>query len=717
MKRESIKMVTVAMTMFFMLSCGRAPLPEPPVAEKIPVELEKHGHTRVDNYHWMRLSDEQKKAEEPDEHTRKVTDYLNEENQYTEAAMRHSTRLQERLFNEMTERIKKDDSTVPYLDNGYYYRVQYYEDKEYPVYYRIEDRDGAEEELLLDVNKLAEGQAYCQVVGVTVSPDNKTLAYGIDLLSRRMYTIRFRDLETGQYHDYEIENTNGSVIWSSDSRNLVYIARDPNTLRSYRAMAYTLGSGGVGDEIFTETDETFSIYLSRTKSREYILINSSHTLSTEVRILDAGDLHSGYTIMQPREREHEYRADHLNGRFYVLTNMGGAQNFKLMEAPESDPAMTNWSEIIPHRENVLLQGFTLFDDHLVLNERISGLNNLRIMEWDGMRDHYIDFGEETYTAGFNVNPSPSTKTLRYSYSSLTTPSSVIDYDMESREKRVMKEEEVLGGFRKEDYSSERLWVEAEDGTMVPLSLVYRDGFSRDGSAPLLLYAYGSYGISSDPGFRSNIISLLDRGFVYAIAHVRGGSELGRQWYEDGKLLNKKNTFTDFNDCALYLIENGYTSSDNLFAMGGSAGGLLIGAVINMRPELYKGVVAAVPFVDIVTTMLDPTIPLTTFEWDEWGDPREEEYYFYMLSYSPYDQVKEQDYPNILVTTGFWDSQVQYWEPAKWVAKLRDMKSDDNILIMDTNMDTGHGGASGRFERLRLTALQYAFMLDLAGIRR
>jgi oligopeptidase B len=717
MRYISLILAIVIAIAFTMHSCGRLTIPEPPDTEKIPVELVNHGDTRIDNYYWMRLSDEQKSSEDPDEQTRRVVDYLNRENDYKESVMGHTEKLQEELFSELTGRIKKDDSTVPYLDNGYYYFTRYYEEKEYPVYYRKKDAEGAEDELLLDVNKLAEGESYCQVTGLSVSPDNKILAYGIDLLSRRMYTIRFMDIETGELLDVKIENTTGSPVWASDSRTVFYVERDPGTLRSYKVMMTILGEEGAVLPIYTEEDETFSVYLSRTKSRKYILINSSQTLSTEVRIIDMDKPDQGFRILQPRMADHEYSADHLNGYFFIRTNSNGSTNFRLVKTSEQITGIDNWVDVVPHRENVLLQGFSLFDDYIALSERINGLNNIRVTDISGVSDHYIDFGEETYTAGLSVNPSPSTEILRYSYSSLTTPASVIDYNMKTREKTVLKEEEILGGFDKENYQSERLWVEAGDGTMVPVSLVYRKGFEKDGQAPLLLYAYGSYGSSTDPGFRSTIISLLDRGFVYAIAHVRGGSEMGRQWYEDGKLLNKKNTFTDFNDCARYLIENSYTNSDNLYAMGGSAGGLLIGAVINMEPELYKGVIAAVPFVDVVTTMLDPTIPLTTFEWDEWGDPREEEYYHYMLSYSPYDQVREIDYPNILVTTGFWDSQVQYWEPAKWVAKLRDMKTDDNILIMDCNMETGHGGASGRFERLKSTALQYAFVLDLAGLRR
>ena len=695
---------------------GKSPQVLPPVAEKIPFEIESHGDVRVDNYYWMRLSDDQKNSETPDEATQRVLDYLNAENAYKAAVMKHTEALQEKIFAELTGRIKKDDSTVPYLDNGYYYFIKYTEGKEYPAYYRRKVAEGAQDELLLDVNKLAEGEAYCSVSGVRVSPDNKTLAYGLDLVSRRMYTIRFMDIESGNYLDETIENTTGQTVWAEDSRNVFYVVRDPQTLRSYRVMRYKTGADGTSEIVYTEDDEIFAVSLSKTMSKKYILINSSQTLSTETRIIDAMKPEAGFRILEPRSSNHEYRADHLNGFFYIQTNTGGAINFKLMKTPEAKTGIDNWTEVIPHRDDVLLEDASVFDNYLVTNERKNGLNNIRIIGLADNSDHYISFDEGAYTAGISVNAEPSSKVLRFSYSSLTTPNSVIDYNMETKEKTIMKEDEILGGFNKSNYKSERIWAKVGDGTLVPISLVYREGFVKDGKSPLLLYAYGSYGSSTDAAFRSNIISLLDRGFVYAIAHVRGGSDLGRKWYEDGKLLNKINTFTDFNDCAKFLIDSRYTNPERLFANGGSAGGLLMGAIVNLKPELYKGVVAAVPFVDVVTTMLDPTIPLTTFEWDEWGDPRKKEYYDYMLSYSPYDHVEAKDYPHLLVTTGFWDSQVQYWEPAKWVAKLREMKTDKNILIMDCNMDTGHGGASGRFERQRSTALQYAFLLDLAGIK-
>ncbi len=698
----------------FILSCSNQPLVKPPLAEKIPHEL---FDKRNDNYYWMRLSDEQKNAATPDEQTARVLDYLNKENEYTKTLLKNTEVLQKTLYNEIVGRIKQNDESVPYLDNGYYYYNKYSQGKEYPVYFRRKGSLEAPEELLLDVNKIAEGKSYCSVTGLNVTRDNKILAYGVDFVSRRRYTLHFLDLVTGQVLPDNIENTIGQAIWAADNKTVFYTAKDIKTLRADKVFRHRLGSTTDKDvEVYNESDETFSVFLTETKSRKYIMINSRQTLTTESRYIEASKPDNDFKVFEPRKVNHEYMVDHLGSNFFIRTNTDSASNFKLMMTAESKTSGENWVDVIPHRKDVLLEDFELFNDYLVTNERIKGLNNLRIISYKDKSEHYLNFGEETYTAGLNVNPNPGTDILRYSFSSLTTPNSVIDYNMSTREKKVLKQEEVLGGFDKNNYESKRLWAKAGDGTMVPISLVYRKGFVQNGKTPLLLYAYGSYGSSTDPGFRSNIISLLDRGFVYAIAHIRGGSEMGRYWYEDGKLLKKKNTFSDFNDCAQFLINEKYTSSKTLFANGGSAGGLLMGAIVNMKPELYKGVIAAVPFVDIVTTMLDSSIPLTTFEWDEWGDPRKKEYYEYMLSYSPYDQVKKQAYPNMIVTTGYWDSQVQYWEPAKWVAKLRDLKTDKNILVMDCNMVAGHGGASGRFERYRITALQYAFILDLAGIK-
>jgi oligopeptidase B len=711
-RRNLLAAILIALILY---ACSDRQRIKPPVAEKIPHEVFEK---RIDNYYWMRLSDEQKAASTPDDQTAKVLDYLNKENEYTKAVLKHTEALQKTIYDEIIGRIKQNDESVPYLDNGYYYYNRYFEGKEYPVYYRKKGSLEVAEELLLDVNKIAEGQNYCSVGGLSVSRNNRILTYTVDLISRRRYTVYFRDLATSQLLPDKIENTTGNTVWAADNKTIFYTTRDPVTLRSDRVLRHVLGTKAENDKsVYFEDDETYSVYLTQTKSRKFILINSTQTLASEVRFIDAIKPEGEFKLIEPRRIKHEYNVDHLGNSFYIMTNADSSRNFKLMKTPDNKTSSENWTEIIPHRSDVLLQGYELFDSFLVTNERIKGINNLRIINIRDKSEHYLDFGEEAYTANIGVNPNSDTEVLRYTYSSLSTPFSVIDYNMISTEKRVLKQEEVLGGFDKNNYESKRLWAKSEDGTMIPVSMVYRKGFVQNGKAPLLLYGYGSYGASSDPYFRSNIISLLDRGFVYVIAHVRGGSEMGRYWYEDGKLLKKKNTFTDFNDCSQFLINEKYTSSNTLFANGGSAGGLLMGAIINMKPELYKGVIAAVPWVDVVTTSLDKSIPLTSLEWDEWGNPEKKEYYDYLLSYSPYDQVKAQKYPNMIVTTGFWDSQVQYWEPAKWVAKLRDMKTDKNLLVMDCNLSAGHGGASGRFERFRIVALEYAFILDLAGIEK
>jgi len=712
---KKIHLLSVLLIAIILFACTNNKQVKPPVAEKNPYEI---FDKRIDNYFWMRLSDEQKSDTAPDEQTLHVLDYLNKENEYAESVMKHTEDLQKMLYDEIVGRIKKDDESVPYFENEYFYYNKYSEGNEYPVYYRRKGSMDAPEEILLDVNKLAEGQEFCSVAQLNVSRDNKLLAYSVDTVSRRRYTIYFLDLETGILLPDKIDNVSGQMVWAADNKTLFYTGKDFETLRADKIIRHRLGDEIINDDIvYFEEDETFSVYLAETKSKKYIVIQSQQTLSTEARLIDASKPDVQPVIFKTRSPNHEYEIDHLGNEFYIRTNIDSASNFKLMKTTETKTNIENWKEVIPHRKDVLFEGFELFDNYLVTNERIKGLSNLRIINLKDKSEHYLDFGEETYTAGISTNPNADTDILRYRYSSLTTPSSLIDYNMKTKERKLMKEEVVLGGFDKSNYESKRLWAKAQDGNMVPISLVCRKGFIQDGKAPLLIYGYGSYGSSVNPGFNSSILSLLDRGFVYAMAHVRGGSDLGRNWYEDGKLLKKKNTFTDFNDCAQFLVNEKYTSADGLLAMGGSAGGLLMGAIINMRPDLYKGVIAAVPFVDIVSTMLDETIPLTTFEWDEWGDPRKKEYYDYMLSYSPYDQVQAVNYPNLLVTTGFWDSQVQYWEPAKWVAKLREMKTDNNILIMDCNMDVGHGGASGRYERYRITALEYAFILDLAGIKK
>ncbi len=712
MKHFNILITALVALMLF--SCNNQPAIKAPVADKIPHQVFEN---RTDNYFWMRLSDKQKNAVTPDEQTVKVLDYLNKENEYSKAVLKDTEELQKSLFTEIIGRIKKDDESVPYFKNGYYYYNRYSEGREYPVYYRKKGTLDTTEEILLDVNKLAEGKEYCSVGGLTVSPDNKILIYSTDFISRRRYTLNFLNLETGLALNDKIENTSGQAIWAADSRTIFYVTKDPETLRSDKVFRHSTGEAVEKDKlVFKEVDITFDVFLSKTKSEKFIIINSTQTLTTECLYLDAAMPDGDFKVFEPRTEKHEYSIDHIGNEFFIRTNSDESTNFRFMKTAESGTGKKNWIEIIPHRKDVLFENFELFENYIVAEERIKGLSNLRIISIKDRKEHYINFGEDAYTAGINVNPEPGTAILRYSYSSLTTPNSIIDYNMETREKKLMKEQEVMGGFDKKNYESKRLWAKASDSTMIPVSIVYKKGFTADGNSPLLLYAYGSYGYSTDPSFVSSVISLLDRGFVYAIAHVRGGSEMGRYWYEEGKLFKKKNTFTDFNDCARFLVNEKYTNNEKLFAMGGSAGGLLMGAILNMEPDLYNGVIAAVPFVDVVSTMIDETIPLTSSEWDEWGDPRKKEYYDYILSYSPYDQVKAMDYPHILVTTGYWDSQVQYWEPAKWVAKLRDMKTDKNRLLMDVNMTAGHGGASGRFERYRITALEYAFILDLAGIK-
>ena len=673
----------------------------PPKAIKIPHKLTKHGHTRMDEYFWMR------DREDP-----KVSEYLNAENAYTEEMMSDCRELRDQLFTEIVARIKKDDSTVPFHRKGYYYYSRFEGKSEYPVYCRRKGSLDAPEEIILDVNKLAEGKSYCSVGGVSVSPDSNMIAYGTDFVSRRLYTICFKNLSNGQQFDVEIPNTSGGLAWGNDNKTVFYTLKDTETLRSYRIMRHVLGTPVETDvEVFCETDEAFSAGVLKTKSDKFLLIETSSSTSSEYLMLEADSPADEFRILQKREKDHEYDVIHHKDSFYILTNYK-AKNFRLMQTPDHKTEKKNWKEVIAHRNDVLLEDAEIFDDFIALGERRDGLVQMRIINRNTKEDYYLDFGEEVYVADFSVNPESDSRILRYSYSSMTTPASVIDFDMITKAKTVRKQQAVIGTFSAADYEAKRLWVPARDGKKVPVSLVYRKGFVADGNSPLLLYGYGSYGITIDPGFSSVRLSLLDRGFVYAIAHIRGGEELGREWYDDGKMLNKKNTFFDFIDCAEYLVKQKYTSNSKLFAMGGSAGGLLIGAVMNMRPDLFRGMIAAVPFVDVVTTMLDDSIPLTTGEYEEWGDPNKKKYYQYMLSYSPYDNVESKEYPNLLVTTGLHDSQVQYWEPAKWVARLRDMKKDNNLLLFHINMEAGHGGASGRFEAYKETALEYAFFLKL-----
>lgn len=686
----------------------------PPKTDKVAHILTAHDDTRTDDYYWMKLSDEQKLAEKPDAATQKVLDYLNAENTYREDRMSHLSDFQSTLFEEIKGRIKQTDTSVPYKLNGYYYITKYEEGKEYPIYTRKKENLNADEELMLDVNILASDYDYYNVAGNSVSPDNKILVYGEDTLSRRQYTLRFKNLETGELYPDEIANTTGGATWANDNKTVFYARKDAS-LRSFKIFKHKLGADPSTDqEVYHETDETFGTYVYKTKSKKYLIIGSYATLAAEYRILEADNPDGEFRIFQPRERGLEHDIYHFEDKWYIYTNKDKAVNFKVMTTPETKTTKENWVDLIPHRPDVLVESLELFKDHLVVNERVNANRSLRVIPTEG-EPHYIDFGEDAFTAYSSINPEFDTNILRIGYTSMTTPNSTYDYNMDTKKLTLLKQQEVLGDFDKDDYQGERVYVTADDGTKVPMSIVYKKGFEKNGTRPVLLYGYGSYGNSIDPYFSSVRLSLLDRGFAFAIAHIRGGQEMGRQWYEDGKYLKKKNTFTDFIDCGEYLVKEGYAAEDKLMAMGGSAGGLLMGAVVNMKPDLWTGVVAAVPFVDVVTTMLDESIPLTTGEYDEWGNPNDPEYYAYMKSYSPYDQVTAQDYPAMLVTTGYHDSQVQYWEPAKWVAKLRDMKTDENPLLMYCNMDTGHGGASGRFERYKETAMEYAFLLDLAGL--
>ena len=698
----------------------------PPDVAKKPHEMTIHGDTRVDDYYWMRLTDEQKSAEEKDSHTQEVVDYIDAENDYTESRLKHTKKFQDKLFDEIVDRIKKDDESVPYLDNGYFYYTRYEKGKEYAIHCRKKESLDGEEEILLDENVLAKGHDYFAVGGLDVSPDNQWMSYGVDLVSRRIYTIHFKNLVTGEVLEQTIPNSTGSVAWANDNKTVFYTSKNEVTLLPEKIWRHKVGTDSAKDElVYEEKDQSFYNGVYRSKSGEFIIIWNSSTLVNDYHILSANDPDGEFNNFSPRGTEHEYSIDHYQDKFYIITNWE-AKNNRLMETSENATDMGNWKEVIAHRNDVHLLGMEIFKDHLVLNERKDGLRGLRVINQKNGQDEYINFGEQTYTARISVNEEFNTNILRYGYTSMVTPSSTYDYNMDTGEITLMKQQEVVGGYDQSLYRSERHYALARDGQPVPISLVYKKDLKNDPTfnnqgAPdnpqnLLLYAYGSYGSTRDPYFSSTRLSLLDRGFIYAIAHVRGSQIYGRQSYDDGKMLNKKNTFTDFIDAGKYLVKEGLTDPNHLFAEGGSAGGLLIGAIVNMAPELWKGTIAAVPFVDVVTTMLDASIPLTSNEWDEWGNPEEKKYYDYMLSYSPYDQVIDQVHPNMLVTSGFFDSQVQYWEPLKWMAKLRDHWQGENVLYLHMNMDAGHGGKSGRFRRYREVALEYAFLFDLVGIK-
>ena len=676
----------------------------PPMAKIIPHELSSHGEKRVDNYFWLRERDNPE-----------VIDYLKAENKYLKEVMAPTNALQNQLFAEMKSRIKKDDDSVPYLYNGYWYFTRFETGGEYSLHCRR--ANGSDnEEVMFNGNKMAKNDGYFSLKGVKVSPDGKNAVFGVDHEGRRFYTLRIKNLSTGELFADTIADVTGNVTWAMDNKTIFYTKQDSETLRSYQVWSHQLGTNSQDDIlVFEEEEDTFDCLVHRTKSDRFIIITSSQTLSTEHRFLEADNPGGEFKLFQKRQRDLEYDIDHQGDRFVILTNHE-AKNFRLMECDLDNTQLNSWREVIPHRDDVFLEDVDVFTNYLVMEERFDGLTHLNIIPGDGSAAHYLEFSDPTWTAYISTNVNMDSQVLRFGYSSLTTPDSVFDYNMANRETTLLKQLEVLGDFQIENYEAQYIQVPARDGTLVPVSLVYQKGFQPNGKSPLLLYAYGSYGYSMDADFDSDLLSLLDRGFVYAIAHVRGGEERGRSWYEDGKLLKKKNTFTDFIDCGLYLIDKGYTSADRQFAMGGSAGGLLMGAIANMAPETWRGIIAQVPWVDVVTTMEDDTIPLTTSEYDEWGNPANKEYYRYMLSYSPYDNVKAMDYPALLITAGLHDSQVQYWEPAKWTARLRTQKTDQNPLLLKTNMEAGHGGASGRFRRLEETALAFAFMLDLVGIQ-
>ncbi len=675
----------------------------PPTAEINPTELFIHNDARIDNYYWLK-----------EKENTKTLEYLNAENQYLEAVMSGTKEMQNQLFLEMKGRIKEKDESVPVFKNGYFYYTRSDEGKQYYKYCRKKQHLEAPEEILLDVDEMGDKYPYLSVNGFNISTDNNLLAYGVDTVGRRQYTIRIKNLTTGETLTDSIFPTSGSSVWANDNQTLFYTESNPVTLLSEKIKKHTLGAESNTDAIvYQETDKSNYIGISKTRSRKYILIISSATQSSEIRILDADNPDDSFRVFQPRVKDMLYSVEHSGDSFLVLTNWD-AKNFRLMETSLQHTFRENWKEKIAHRPDVLLQGADPFKDYLVITERTKGLLNIRINNVSSNKDYYIDFEEPAYNAFTGANLEYNSTVLRYHYTSLSTPASTYDYNMETKEKTLLKQQEVVGGYTIKNYITERLYAIADDGTKVPISLVYKAGFKKEDNAPLLLYGYGSYGVSIDASFSSDRLSLLNRGFAFAIAHIRGGQEMGRSWYEDGKLMKKKNSFTDFIACAEYLIKERYTSQHHLYAMGGSAGGLLIGAVATMRPELWNGVIAAVPFVDVVTTMLDESIPLTTNEFDEWGNPKNKEAYDYIKSYSPYDNIIS-DYPNMLVTTGLHDSQVQYFEPAKWVAAMRNKKANNNILLFHINMEAGHGGRSGRFNYLNEVAREYAFLLGLEGI--
>lgn len=695
-------LVMASLTPGSVLAAGETATTAPPEAAVEPHYDTVHGEVRVDDYYWLRERDNPE-----------VISYLEAENAYTEAMMKHTEELQEKLFQEMKGRIKETDLSVPTRIRDYYYYSRTEEGKQYDIFCRKEGSLDAEEEIILDVNELAEGYDFFSVGAFSVSTNQQLLLYAYDTAGSELYTLVVKDLATGELYPDRVPNVAGAE-WANDNRTIFYTTQD-EARRSDKLWRHTLGTDPSGDElVYHETDDAFWVHIGKTRSQEYMMLGIGSMVTSEWWYLDAENPAGEFAVVEPRHHEVEYAVNHHGEHFYIVTN-DEAKNFRLVRAPVDRPSRENWEEVIAERETVMIEGADCFADYLVIWERKDALRQIRVQSYDGGSDYNIDFPEPVYTAYAENNPEYETNLLRFSYMSMVTPSSIYDYNMKTRERTLLKQKEVLGGYDPSQYESKRLWAVAPDGTNIPISLVYRKGVATDGSNPLYLYGYGSYGITMDPWFSSSRLSLLDRGFVYAVAHIRGSGAMGRYWYEDGKLMHKRNTFTDFIACANYLVDQGYTSHDRLVISGGSAGGLLIGAVINMTPDLAEVAIAEVPFVDVMNTMLDPTIPLTVIEYEEWGNPNEEKAYDYMMGYSPYDNVEPKEYPHLLITAGLNDPRVQYWEPAKWTARLRADKTDDNLLLLKTNMGAGHGGASGRYDYLREIAFEYAFLLDRLGL--
>ena len=702
---------TLIVCLIFAIACNTTmelPLKSisPPSAKKIPSKLTKFESVRVDNYFWLNNRDNPE-----------VIDYLEKENDYYEKMTSHTKSFQQEIFKEIKDKIKEDEESVPYFLNGYWYVTKFEKEKNYPIYIRKKDTLKSKEQILFDCNVLAKGHEFFNLSNFKISPNNKFIAFSTDTVSRRLYTIKIKNLETGEILEESIDNSSGSFAWANDNKTLFYTNRDIKTLRNDKIYRHTIGENSNKDKlVFHEKDNTFYTSVSKSKSNKFIIISSYSTLTSEFQFLDASNPQEEFKLFNKRKRGLEYSVSHYGKDFYIITNTDNSKNYKLMKTPIFNTEYKNWKDVIKHRDDVMLEGIDIFKDYLVISERFNGLSRINIKKWDNSENYYLDFKSETFSSYTTTNIDFDTDILRYGFNSMTEPALVIDFNMKTKEKTIRKQQQVLDSdFKKENYITERLWAPSSDGVKIPISIVYKKGLKKNGKNPLLLYGYGSYGNTIDPYFSISRLSLLDRGFVFAIAHVRGSEYLGREWYENGKLFKKENTFKDFISSTKYLISEGYTNVKQSYAYGGSAGGLLMGAVINLAPELYNGVISAVPFVDVITTMLDESIPLTTGEYDEWGNPNDEKYFDYMLSYSPYDNVKKLNYPNLLVTSGLHDSQVQYWEPAKWVAKLRDLKSNNNLLFLDTNMDAGHGGASGRFEALKEVAKEYTFLFDLEKI--